>query len=250
MSSFGRLLAVVAALWTVACGGGSTVVDPGGNTGGNTGGSSGGGAGGGGGGGSTTKATVRFVNATTLTFDFLTGGTVATGNGALAFGVPTSCLSVEAATPGLSVRITGTTNTLTNFAPVFTAGGTYLVVAVKDVNNLPAFITLSGTFTPQTGQAGLRVSNTTTFELPYDIYLTAPAGPLVSPVFTNLRAGTTTDFASVVSGSRQIRVTQTASPVVYLDAGLSLTAGQSYTFVIGEPRAGSTSPPGALIPSC
>jgi len=122
---------------------------------------------------------------------------------------------------------------------------------VKDVNNLPAFITLGGTFTPQTGQSGLRVSNTTTLDLPYDIYVTAPGGPLASPVFTNLRAGTTTDFANVVSGSRQIRVTQTQSPVVYLDAGtLNLTAGQSYNFVIGEPRAGTTSPPGALIPGC
>ncbi len=232
MSRFARPLVVLAAAVFAACGD-TIVVNPDGTP------------------VTTGAATVRFANATSLTFDLLTNGVATTGNASLAFGGTTSCLSVTAMAPNLAVRVTGTTNNLQAFAPVFSPGRSYLIVAVTGANGFPAFLTLEGTFTPQSGQAGLRIANTTTFDVPYDVYVTAPGGALASPVVSALAAGFVTNFMNVTPGTRQIRVTQTTSPIVSLDAGsLSLTAGQAWTFVIGEPRAGTTVPRPVLVGAC
>jgi hypothetical protein len=194
---------------------------------------------------------VRFVNATSLTFYLLMNGIVPAGNGSLAFGGTTSCQSVTALAPNLAVRVTGTTNNLQTFAPVFSAGRSYLVVATTGSNNLPAFLTLEGTFTPQTGQAGLRIANTTASDVRYDVYVTAPGGALASPIVTALASGFVTNFMNVPVGARQIRLTQSPSAIVALDVGtVNFTAGQTWTLVIGEPRAGTTALRPALVAAC
>jgi hypothetical protein len=231
VSRFTRPLAVLAAAFLAACGD-TIVVNPDGTP------------------VTSGAATVRFVNATGLTFDLLMNGIVPAGNGSLGFGGTTGCLSVTAAAPNLAVRVSGTTNAIQSFTPAFSAGRSYLIVAVTGANNLPAFLTLEGTFTPQTGQAGLRVANTTASDVRYDVYVTAPGGALVSPIVTALAAGFVTNFMSVPAGARQIRLTQSPSAIVALDANVNFTAGQTWTLVIGEPLAGTTALRSALVAAC
>src|SRR3954464_4801049 len=78
--------------------------------------------------GETDNAAVRFANATANSLDLFQNGVVSTAN------IPpgtrvSSCVAVNATTPGLSARVTGTATDLTGFPASFTANGRATVVA-------------------------------------------------------------------------------------------------------------------------
>jgi hypothetical protein len=198
----------------------------------------------------TVNASIRLANATDVALDLVQGTAAVTGGGNLAFGASSACTSVNAATPNLSIRTTGTTTALAGFAPVLTAGTSYTVVAYPNGANT-AFITVANTFTPTTGQAGLRVINGSGILTAFDAFVTASGAPLGTATFSGVLNAGNTAFVSVPAGSQQIRLTAAGSPVVLLDLGSqSFTAGQNYTLVIAPPASGQTAPRAFLVAGC
>ena len=198
----------------------------------------------------TVNATIRLANATNTGLDLLQGTTVLNGASNLAFGASSACSSVNAATPGLTIRQTGTTTALPGFTPTLAVGNSYTVVAYPS-GTAVSFVTLPNTFTPTTGQAGLRVLNVTGGATGLDVFVTASGAPLTTATIANAANGVATSFLSVPAGSQQIRITTTGLTTVLLDLGSqALTAGQNATLVIAPPAAGSTTLRAFLVPAC
>lgn len=199
----------------------------------------------------TTNANVRFVNATGSALSLFQSGTVLSGASNLAFGTSSACSSVNAATPALTVLQAGSTTPLTGFSPTFAAGGNYTIVAYPGAGSAVQFATLSTTYTPATGQAGLRVINTTTGATGLDVYVTASGAALTTATVSNVASGTSSSFVSVAAGSSQVRIATNGTTTVVLDAGaLAFTAGQNATLVIAPPALGSTTPRAFLVSGC
>ena len=198
----------------------------------------------------TTNANVRIANATNASLSLLQRGTALTGASNLAYGTSSTCSSVSATTPALTVLQAGATP-LTGFSPTFTAGQSYTVVAYPTATGGVQFATLSNTFTPASGQAGLRVINTTGLATGLDAYVTATGAPLTTATTTNTLSGASTAFVSVPAGSQQVRIVTTGGTTVLFDAGAqTFTAGQNSTLVIAPPATGSTTPRAFLVPGC
>src|SRR3954454_22852145 len=101
-------------------------------------------------------ATVRFINATGTNIDVSNGGTIATGNGNLAFGTSSTCMTVNTTGTGLGFNQAGTSTAIPGFTQNFTANGNYTVVAYPSSTGTQ-FLTINNTgSTPNAGQAGLR----------------------------------------------------------------------------------------------
>jgi uncharacterized protein DUF4382/uncharacterized protein DUF4397 len=198
----------------------------------------------------TVNANIRLANATGSALDFVQGTTALTGGSNLAFGTSSSCASVNAATPNLSVRVNGTTTALPGFAPTLQAGTSYSVIAYPS-GATTAFATLTNTFTPTAGQAGLRVFNGSGIVTAFDAFVTTQGAPLGTATISNVLNAGNSAFVSVPAGSQQIRLTATGLTVVLLDMGAqTLTAGQNYTLVIAPPASGQTAPRAFLVAGC
>lgn len=199
----------------------------------------------------TVNASVRLANATDAGLDFRQGTTVLTGGTNIAFGHTSSCSSVTAATPNLAVALTGTTTALPGFTPTLTAGNSYIVLAFPGAGSVTTFATLTNTFTPAAGQAGLRVFNASGGATGLDAFVTTLAAPLGAATVSNAVTGTATAFVSVPAGAQQIRLTTTGLTTVLLDLGSqTLTAGTNYTLVVAPPASGSTTIRAFLVPAC
>ena len=200
----------------------------------------------------TTTATVRLVNATGASLDVALNGSVAANNANLGYGTSSSCLGVDAAGANLAVRAAGTTTPLTGFAPLFTAGVKYVVVAYLDAAGATQFATLSSNaFTPSTGQGGLRVFDAATGTFNFDVYLGAPGAAFGTASATNLFFGSSTSFFNVGAGTVQVRLTNASSQTVAHDAGsLTFTAGQNYVLVVAPAATGSTALRSFVVTAC
>lgn len=198
----------------------------------------------------TVNANIRLANATDAGLDLLQGTTVLSGSSNVLFGTNSSCSSVNAATPGLSVRLNGTTTALPGFTPTLTAGNSYSIVAYPN-GAAVQFATLLNTFTPTAGQSGLRVFNATGGATGYDVFVTASGAPLGTATIVNAVSGVASTFVSVPAGSSEIRVTATGLTTVLLDlTSQTLTADKNATLVIAPPAAGSTTLRAFLVPAC
>jgi hypothetical protein len=197
----------------------------------------------------TVNANVRFANATANPLSLLQSGNPLTGATNLAFGTSSSCSSVSATTPALSVIQVGSTTPLTGFAPTFTAGNTYTVIAYPNAAGVVQFANVGTTFAPTTGQSGFQVFNAS--GTAYDVFVTAPGAALATATAANVAAGTSSTFTSVAAGSSQVRITAPGSTTVVLDAGAqTFTAGQRSTLVIAPPATGSTTPRFFIVAGC
>lgn len=189
-----------------------------------------------------TNVRVRFINATSTSLDVGQGGTVATGNGALAYGTFSNCMTVDPANPNVAVRQTGTSTALTGFTPVFQAGGNYTVVVYPGAGGTMQFATVANAFTPAAGQGGLRVFNAAGASTNYDVYVGTPGAALGSPAANNIGYGVGSSYFNVgTSAAQQVRITNAGSQTVVLDVGnRSFAVGQNATLVIAPPATGST----------
>jgi hypothetical protein len=193
----------------------------------------------------TTSATVQFVNATTggSSFDLLAGGTATTNGAGLAYQGISSCVSVNAGAPNLSLQLSGTTSAISGFTPTFQAGLRYTIVAVGTQPASPSFLTFADNYTtPAAGRALLRIINATTSQqgASLDVYFTSGT-TLVSPNATALAAGSATSFLDVPSGATRVRLTTAGTQTVVLDVGtLTLASGAVQSIVVTDPAAGST----------
>jgi len=204
---------------------------------------------------SLSNARIRLANATATSLDVVTGGTVTAGNGPLGFGVASTCISTNAVTPNLAVRIAGTSNVVPGFTTAYQSGVSYTVIAYAGANGATQFATLPNTYTPTAGQTGLRVFNAGSASSSYDVYVTAPNAPLAGtpPIFGGVTAGSSSGFIDVsTTGSQQVRVTAVGSKAVLLDLGnVAFVAGQSVTLVLAPPPAGGgTTPRSFLVAAC
>ncbi|HVX40681.1 MAG TPA: DUF4382 domain-containing protein [Gemmatimonadaceae bacterium] len=199
-----------------------------------------------------TDATIKFVNATESTLNLLQSGTALTGASNLAFGQSSSCTSVNAATPALSVVTAGSTTALPGFSTTLAAGNSFDIIAYPNATGGVSFATVGNAFTPTSGQAGLRVFNATSATTGYDVYLTSVGAPLGSTAtVSNVLAGNGSAFVSVPAGAQQIRLTSTGGTTVLLDLGSqTFTAGQNATLVVAPPAAGSLSPRAFVVTGC
>jgi hypothetical protein len=191
---------------------------------------------------SSSKATVRFINATSTSLDVGQDGTVATGNGALAYGTFSNCLTVDPSDANVGVRQTGTSTALAGFTPAFQPGGNYSVVVYPGAGGTTQFTTVANAFTPAAGQGGLRVFNAAGAGTNYDIYVGTPGAALGSPAANNIGYGGGSSYFNVAtSAAQQVRITNAGSQTVVLDAGnRSFAVGQNATLVIAPPTTGST----------
>ena len=197
----------------------------------------------------TVNASVRLFNATGTPLNLLQAGTALTGGSNVASGATSTCSSVNAATPNLTVTQGTTTSALPGFSPSFTAGTSYTIVAYPDASGAVQFSTLGNVFAPATGQAGLRVFNATTTG--YDVHVTNIGGSLATPLFANQLAGTSSSYIGIPAGTSVVTVTSAGgtTAVVALPTQ-SFAAGQNATLVIAPPAAGSTTPRLFVVPSC
>ncbi len=198
----------------------------------------------------TVNANVRLANATDAALDLLLGTAFVSGGSHLAFGAISSCTSVPAASPGLSVELSGTTTTLTTFSPTLVAGNSYTFVAFPGSGS-PSFATLVNTFAAVSGQSGFRVFNATGATTPLNVFVTPLAAVLGTPSVSGAASGSATAFISVPAGAQQIRLTSTGVLTVLLDLGSqTLNAGTNYTLVIAPAATGSSTLRGFLVSGC
>jgi hypothetical protein len=199
----------------------------------------------------TTNANVRLINATNTALSFLQGGTALAGGSGIAFGTASSCASVNAASPNLSVVQVGSTTALPGFSPSLAVGSSTSFLAYQNATGGVQFVSLGNAFTPTTGQAGLRIFNATTSATGYDVFVTTAGAVLGAATVSNVLAGASSSFTSVPAGAQQIRITSTGGVIVLLDAGSqSFVAGQNYVLVIAAPADGSAAPRAFLVAGC
>ncbi|HEU4565963.1 MAG TPA: DUF4397 domain-containing protein [Gemmatimonadaceae bacterium] len=194
----------------------------------------------------TQNASVRFVNASTqgLNIDVASNGTVGTGNGNLAFGSSSSCITTDVANPGLTVRSAGDTTALTGFTPTFQAGQRFTVI-VGGTQAAPTFLTLRDTTASSTG-GFLRVVNLTSDTSTFNVFATA-ASDTTLPATANAQVGTgvaqNSGFFAVPAGSTQIRFTaasDTTKAVVFSPTAFTVANGDVQTLVLADSTAGAT----------
>lgn len=196
-------------------------------------------------------ATVRFINATNGAFDVAQNGSTVSGSSNLGYGTSSSCLTVNAANPQLGFRTAGTTTNLAGFTPNFTTGGSYIVIATTGANGATQFTTLSGTNTPASGQASVRIFNAAPSAGNFDVYVTAPNAALGTANATAVAYGTGSNYFNVASGTSQVRFTNAGSQTVAFNYGSQpFTAGQNSTIVIAPPAAGSTTVRAFTVAGC
>jgi hypothetical protein len=194
--------------------------------------------------GGSSGTTVRVVNATPAALDVVAGGQLLPANTNLGYGARSTCLSVDPATPGMSIRPAGSSFGFAGFSANFAAGQSYLVIAYPGAFGATAFATLAGTFSAPGGAAGLRVFDGVQSATNFDVYVTTPGAALLSPAATNLSYGFASGFFVTNAGANQVRFTNAGTTTVAIDAGTqTLAAGTSSTLVLGPGSA-------FLVPSC
>jgi hypothetical protein len=198
------------------------------------------------------NATVRFANATTTSLDIAAGSTVATGSSNLAFGASSACTSLNALEPDFDVLQAGTANSLSSsFAPTFTPGNNYVVVAYPGFSGATQYATISTSLAPASGQAGLRVVNLAAGSGALDVYVSAPGAALGTASATGIGFGVTSGLINVTPGAQLIRLTNTGTQTVAVNAGnQTFTAGQSGVLVVAPPATGTTALRSFFVTGC
>ena len=195
-------------------------------------------------------ATVRFINATNSNIDVSNAGTVASGNGNIAFGGNSSCMTVNisgTSGTGLVFNQPGTTTAIPGYTQSLASGGNYSVIAYPSSTGTQ-FITVSNSgFTPTSGQAGLRVFNAASTIGS----IVALNNGTVLGTGTGVSYGTAGAFMNVPSGSQTITFnTGTGTTTIATTSALNFTAGQNYTLVVAPAATGSNTLRTFLVQGC
>ena len=197
-------------------------------------------------------STVRFVNASGTNFDVGTGGTYASANSNVAYGTTgTSCMSVNSATPGLTLRQNGTNTALTGYTPNYTANQRYLVVARGTGTNL-TFTQYQDNFAANTStQSGLRVLNALTGATNYRLVVGPPGGSTTTAADESFGSGESYTSGAMTAGDMQVRLFQGSAATPYFDSEtFTTTGGQNRTLVIADPATARGAPRFFFVPTC
>jgi hypothetical protein len=197
--------------------------------------------------GTVSVATVRFINVTGTNIDVSNAGVVATGNGNLGFGANSACIAVATTGTGLAFTQAGTTTVIPGFTPNFVAGGNFTVIAFPTTTGTQFAVIDNSTFTPTSGQAGLRIFNAASGSGS----LVVLGGGTALGTGTGVAFGTAGAFINVNAASQAITFNTGSGTTVVANAGtLSFTAGQRYTLVVAPAAAGSTTLRTVLVTGC
>jgi hypothetical protein len=197
--------------------------------------------------------TIGVVNATNSPLDFATAETIATGNANVGFGGASACTVLNALEPDFELRQAGTLNSLSTstYMPAFTAGNTYLVVAYPGFSGATQYATIGTFLAPAVGQAGLRVTNLAAGSGAVDVVVTAPGAALGAASATGIAFGTTSALINVTPGAQLIRLTNTGTQTVVVNAGSpTFTAGLTSVLVIAPPAPGTTALRSFFVGGC
>ena len=201
----------------------------------------------------TSTARVRFANATATSLDLASSGSVATGNASLGFAGSSSCLTVSATSPVITVRTAGSTNAVATLTTGLQSGNSYTLIAWTDAVGVTRLATITDAAAPASGNSVLRAFNANA-ATNYDVYVTVPGAALTSatPTFSAILGGTASPTTTVsATTTQQVRVTNNGSKSVLLDLGnVALLTGQTVTLVIAPPDAGTTPPRAFLVAGC
>lgn len=198
------------------------------------------------------NATVRFVNTTGTSFDVGTGGTYASGNTNIAHGgTGSSCISVNPATPNLTLRQSGTTTMYSGYTPNFATGQQYLVVA-RGTGTSPTFTQYQDNFALGTStQSGLRVINALSGSTNYRLFVGTAGGATTNPTDETFTGGDAYTSPAMAAGNMQVRLFAAGATTPYFDSGwFATTGGQNRTLVIADPATGSTTPRFFFVNTC
>jgi hypothetical protein len=193
-------------------------------------------------------ATVRFVNATGGTnISVANNGTVGTGNSALGFGGSSNCMTVNTSSPNLTFTNSSTGGTIAGFTQNFAANGNYTVIAYTDAAGNTQFATLDNTFTPTSGQSGLRVFNAASGS--GNIVLNGSSGALNGGATTAF--GNSGAFFSTPSGTSSYSFnTGTGTTTLASTGSVTLSSGQNSTVILGPAATGSTTRRAFVVSGC
>ncbi len=182
-------------------------------------------------------AVVRFVNATDTPISVQFNSLVDTLNTNLVFGGQSSCLLVDvnATTPiTFTNGITHITITAQSVPPLV-VGGNFTMIAFANINGVVQFATLSNSFAPNDGFAGVRFFNA------------APTSGTVAMFGSTVQLtpgvnfGGNSGFFSLAPAPLDIRFRNTTSTL--LDAGtITFPPSQNTTIILGAPAPTTTSP--------
>lgn len=189
----------------------------------------------------TTTADVRVLDASTTSIDLLQGQTLDPANSNIAFAASSLCMTVDIVDHGLSVRPAGI-RTTTVPLPSFAADERYVVVVTGTASSLQP-VPFRNTFTPASGQAGVRFINVSGGTATYDIDVTAPGAPLGAPNASAIATGTASSYFNVPATAQQVRLLDTQSGSVAFDVGnITVPSGGRALVVLGTPAVGATTP--------
>lgn len=187
----------------------------------------------------TNLATVRFVNATAGDNITITNnGITDQNNTALAFGGGSTCLDVNTVNPSLAFTNAATGATIGTFAPAFTTNGNYTVVAYTAADGSTQFATLDNSFTPVSGQSGLRIFNAANGSGNVEVLSN---GVVVGTNGAVVGFPTSSTFMSVPTGAQVFSFdTGTGTTAFGTTNSVTLDAGQNSTVILGPAIAGTT----------
>ena len=131
------------------------------------------------------------------------------------------------------------------------SSNSYIVVAYPGFSGSTQYATISTSVAPATGQAGLRVVNLAAGAGAFDVFVTAPGAALGPSSATGIGFGTTSGEISVTPGSQLIRLTNTGTQTVAINAGnLTFTAGLTSVLVVAPPAIGTTALRSFFVTGC
>jgi uncharacterized protein DUF4397 len=191
-------------------------------------------------------ANVRVVHASTTAttattpIDVAVNGQVATNNANIAFGSTSECVRVDADTPDLGIRVTGSPTVLATPAP-FTDGGRNTVILSGPAATLRVTV-VDDPLTPplQSGRSRIRVFNGRTLGSAMDVTVTPFNQPAAAQSDANILQATASDWLEIPAGAAAVRLTNTGTQTQVALINVAVTSGQELTLVAVDPASGST----------
>lgn len=186
-----------------------------------------------------TTADVRVLNASTTSIDVLEDQSIAPANSDIVFAASSACMTVDIVSHGLSVRPAGV-RTTTIPLPSFAADERYVVTVTGTASSLQP-VSFRNSFTPATGQAGMRFINVGGGTNSYDIHVTAPGAALGAANASAIAAGTASSYFNVPITVQQVRLINTLSGGLAFDVGnVTVPSGGKAVVVLAPPATGGT----------
>ncbi|MDQ6635008.1 MAG: DUF4397 domain-containing protein [Gemmatimonadota bacterium] len=127
----------------------------------------------------------------------------------------------------------------------------YVVVAYPGFSGATQYATISTSLAPSSGQAGLRVVNLAASSGAFDVYVSPPGAALGTASATGIGFSVTSGLINVTPGSPLIRLTNTGTQTVPINAGnQTFTAAQTGVLVVAPPAPGTTALRSFFVTGC